>query len=265
VRDLAELADITTKAIQLAHDILTSSTLTSVRRKGDRDFVTDVDLTIEREVRAYLAQVTPEIGFLGEEEGHASTADSHSVWTLDPIDGTTNYIHGLPLYAVSLALVHQGDAITAAIDAPALGLRYSATRDQGVYCNGRAIRASATAQLRSAVVAIGDYAVGHGAAERNERRLRLTAALATRVERIRMLGSAALDLAFLAEGTVDASITLSNKPWDMAAGVLIAREAGATVTDVAGAPHSLTSAETVAVAANLADPLHELLREMTVP
>lgn len=134
MRDLDELAAITTIAIQLAHDILTTSTPTAVHRKSDRDFVTNVDLTIEREIRAYLAQTTPEIGFLGEEEGHTGTGDT--LWTLDPIDGTTNYVHGLPLYAISLALVHQGQALVGAIDAPALGLRYTAATGRGAYCNG---------------------------------------------------------------------------------------------------------------------------------
>lgn len=93
---------------------------------------------------------------------------------------------------------------------------------------------------------MGDYATGAGAAEKNARRFRLTQALAERVERIRMFGTAALDLAFVADGRIDGTITLSNKPWDMAAGVLIAREAGACVTDLDGVEHRRSSSETVA-------------------
>lgn len=255
MRDLDELAAITNQAIQIGHDILSSSTPTGVRAKSDRDFVTDIDLLIEREIRAYLARATPEAGFLGEEEGQVG--DPGTTWTLDPIDGTTNYVHGLPMYAISLALVHGGAALTAAIDSPALGLRYTATTGHHAYCNGVPIHASDTTELTRAVIAIGDFATGDRAAAKNVRRLRLTAALSDRVERIRMLGSAALDLAFVAHGKLDAAIMLSNKPWDTMAGSLLARCSGAHVVDSDGSTHSTASIDTIAAASNLLTVLTE--------
>jgi beta-phosphoglucomutase-like phosphatase (HAD superfamily) len=122
------------------------------------------------------------------------------------------------------------------------------------------MKASATTRLHDAVVAIGDYAVGDGADRKNEIRLAATIQLAPRVHRIRMLGTAALDLAWVADGRLDASVTLVNQPWDTAAGVLIAREAGATVTDADGSPHDINSAATIAAPASLLSQLLPLIR-----
>jgi Inositol monophosphatase family len=122
------------------------------------------------------------------------------------------------------------------------------------------MKASTTTRLRDAVVAIGDYAVGNGADRKNEIRLATTIQLAARVHRIRMLGTAALDLAWVADGRLDASVTLANQPWDTAAGVLLAREAGATVVDADGRPHNLDSAATIAAPAPLLSQLIPLLR-----
>ena len=124
------------------------------------------------------------------------------------------------------------------------------------------MRPSRTGSLTEAIVSIGDYAVGINAHDKNKLRLRLTALLAERVERVRMFGSAALDLVWVAEGRTDATIILANKPWDTAAGVLIAREAGAIVTDMRGSQHSFASGETVAVCPGLADELSRLIQEI---
>lgn len=117
-------------------------------------------------------------------------------------------------------------------------------------------------ELGAAIISIGDYAVGEGADDRNRPRLALTAALAANVERVRMFGSAALDLAWVAEGRTDGCVMLSNKPWDTAAGVVIARESGATVTDTDGSAHTAGSRHTVAAAPGLSA---RLLRLLTAP
>src|SRR5215467_13312654 len=186
----------------------------SFTEKHDRDLVSDLDIAIERQVRALLAEVTPQMGFLGEEEGRSGDPDAGWVWTLDPIDGTSNFAHGIPLCATSLALLHDGNAVLAVIDAPFLGQRYHAVQGQGAFAGDRRLAVSATRQLRDAVVAVGDYATGPGADRENEARLAVTVALAPRVHRLRMIGTAALDLAWVAEGRLDASVTLGNKPWD---------------------------------------------------
>jgi len=205
----------------------------------------EVDLAVERAVRAFLHEKTPDIGFLGEEEGEFD-GDTEPVWTLDPIDGTANLIHGVPLCAVSLGLIHQGRPVLGVIDLAFLGQRYSAVESEGAYVDGLSLRVSQTAGLRDAIVAIGDYAVGPDAGYRNRLRLAVTERLAARVLRVRMLGSAAIDLAWVAEGRLDASITLVNNPWDMAAGVIVAREAGAEVVDRDGTQYTYDSGATIA-------------------
>lgn len=260
MRAAAGLAAIARDAVRLGAELVRTSTPHQVAEKSDRDIVTDVDIKVEQEVRAYLRRATPECGFLGEEEGRSG--DDEYTWTLDPIDGTSNFAHGVPLCAVSLALVRDGRPIVAEITAPFLDLRYSAVAGQGSFVNGDRMRASRTSELSKAIVSIGDYAVGVNAEAKNQRRLRLTALLAERVERVRMFGSAALDLAWVAEGRTDATLILANKPWDTAAGVLLAREAGAAVLDRVGEPHTFQSSDTIVTCPGLADAVVSLVREV---
>jgi myo-inositol-1(or 4)-monophosphatase len=161
--------------------------------------------------------------------------------------------------AVSLALTHHGVPVIGVISAPFLGMEYFASTGNGAFLNGSPIRASTTHTLHTAIVSIGDYAVGPDARRKNPHRIALTAALADNVERIRMIGSAALDLAWVADGRTDACVILSNKPWDVAAGVVIAKEAGAAVTDATGQPHGISSAETIAATPGIADELTKLI------
>lgn len=233
------------EAVDLADKILLRSRDRSATFKGDRDPVTETDLAIERAMRDCLHHATPEAGFLGEETGGSTEG---LAWVLDPIDGTANFTHGVPLTAVSLALLDHGEPVVGLIAVQAEGVRYTAMRGHGAARDSEPIRASACTDLRAAMVAMGDYATGAGAADRNQARLRITAVLAARAQRVRMLGSAAIDLAWVAAGKLDASVMLSNKPWDTAAGVLIAREAGAKVTDLEGREHVLTSTATIASA-----------------
>jgi myo-inositol-1(or 4)-monophosphatase len=223
--------------------------------------VSDLDVAIERAVRGFFADQTPDIAFLGEEEGRSGSDAAGWLWTLDPIDGTSNFAHGIPLCAISLALVRDGRPVLAIIDAPFIGERYHAVEGHGAHLGDTRLNVSDTARLRDAVVAIGDYAVGPQAARRNETSLATTVALTSRVHRIRMLGTIALDLAWVAAGRLDASITLANHPWDTAAGVLLAREAGATVTDMDGTPHTFDSAATIAAAPPLITPLTTLISQ----
>ncbi|MGQ4617557.1 inositol monophosphatase family protein [Nocardia sp. R7R-8] len=257
-----KLLEIARSAVEQGAELLHTADRGTIRTKGDRDYVTGLDHRIQDDIRRYLAAATPECGFLGEElDGGALDHDARYMWVLDPIDGTSNFIHGLPLCAVSLALVHNGEPVIGVIGAPFLGLEYYAAAEGGAWSNDKPIRASDTKTLSRAVVSIGDYAVGQEAEPKNERRIALTAALAATVERVRMFGSAALDLVWVAEGRTDACVMLSNKPWDTAAGVLIAREAGAVVLDSSSRRHSLDSSDTIAVSPAIADELMSLVNE----
>ena len=163
-----------------------------------------------------MRERTPGIGFLGEEEGFTGSTgpDYGLTWVLDPVDGTVNFVHGLPLCAVPLGLVRRRRPVLGVIEAPFLGTRYHAAEGDGAYADGEPIRASGVATLADAVVAVGDYAVGADAEPANRLRLAVTARLVPRVQRIRMLGTAALDLAWLAHGRLDALVMLANNPWD---------------------------------------------------
>jgi myo-inositol-1(or 4)-monophosphatase len=259
-RDPRSLLPVAFQATEIATGLMRTRRPASVTEKHDRDLVSDVDLAIERQVRAHLAGATPDIGFLGEEEGQSGAPAGEWLWTLDPIDGTSNFAHGIPLCATSLALLQDGRPVLGVIDAPFLGQSYHAVEGYGAYSGVSRLAASGTAQLRDAVVAVGDYATGPRADHKNEQRLALTIQLAPRVHRVRMLGTAALDLAWVAEGRLDASITLGNKPWDTAAGVLLAREAGATVVDTDGSAHGFHSAATIAAADPLISQLLPLIQ-----
>ena len=251
-----DLLEIAWQATQIGAKTLGSSQPSAVQHKGDRDLVTDIDLAIQDDIAAYLAQTTPDIQLLAEESQHHPNINTTEwLWVLDPIDGTSNFVHGLPLCSVSLALLHRGRAVVAVTRAPLLGRTYHAMEDNGAFRNGQPISASQTDSLDEAIVSLGDYAVGADAAKLNEQRLALTAELVPRVERIRMVGAATLDLAFVAEGAIDACIMMSNKPWDTAAGTLIAREAGAHVTDANGDAHTHESVATIAAAPAIADQL----------
>lgn len=266
MKTMQELFEIAWQATQIGATTLKKSQPSSVQHKGDRDTVTDVDLTIQRDIAAYLTQTTPDIALLAEEsEQQPEIETSEWLWVLDPIDGTSNFVHGLPLCAVSLALLHAGRAVVAVTHAPLIGKTYHAIEGKGAFVNGQRITASATESLSEAIVSLGDYAVGHDAGRLNQYRLALTTELVPRVERIRMIGAATLDLAFVAEGALDACVMMSNKPWDTAAGTLIAREAGAQLTDAQGNPHTHSSASTIVTAPGIAEQLATVIRNTELP
>ncbi|OBH54824.1 inositol monophosphatase family protein [Mycobacterium sp. E2479] len=266
MKTMQALFEIAWQATQIGATTLKKSQPRSVLHKGDRDTVTDVDLAIQRDIATYLAQVTPDIALLAEESEHQPHIEtSEWLWVLDPIDGTSNFVHGLPLCAVSLALLHAGRAVVAVTHAPLLGRTYHAVEGKRAFVNGQRITASATDSLSGAIVSLGDYAVGHDAGRLNQHRLALTTELVPRVERIRMIGAATLDLAFVAEGALDACVMMSNKSWDTAAGTLIAREAGAQLTDAQGSPHTYSSASTIVAAPGIAEQLATVIRNTEVP
>lgn len=259
-RRLGELLPVAVEAAALAAGLIRTRAPGVLTAKGDRDLASEVDFAVEHVVRGFLAERTPEVDFLGEEEGHRSSG-AEFTWVLDPVDGTVNFVRGIPLCAVSLALVHGDRPVLGVIELPFLGGRYTAVEGQGAFVDGRPLAARRARRLDDAVVAVGDYAVGPNAAVHNAPRLAVTARLAARVQRVRMLGTAAVDLAWVAEGRVDALVMLANNPWDTAAGVVLAREAGARVTDADGTDHTLTSQATIAAAGPVLDELLALLRD----
>lgn len=256
--EYADLLPIAHQAVDIARDMMRTMQPGVLTAKGDRDMASEVDYAIENRIRDFLAQHTPDVALLGEENG--TTGDVGGLmWALDPVDGTVNFVHGSPLCAVSLGLVAENRAVLGVIDLPFLGCRYSAAEGAGAELDGRPIFVSGVSDISEAVVAIGDYAVGDGADERNRSRFAMTHRLAADVQRVRMHGSAAIDLAWLAAGRVDAVAMLSNNPWDTAGGIAIAREAGAGAIDLDGSPHCLTSSATIAASPSILHAVRELV------
>ncbi|MBO8197377.1 inositol monophosphatase family protein [Streptomyces smyrnaeus] len=258
--DLAALLEVADRAVDQAAELVTTMSLGKVTAKGDRDTVSEIDLAVEEKLRTFLLAETPEIGFLGEEHGASNEAGGALTWSLGPVDSTANLVNGMPLCGVSLGLVEGNRSVLGVIDLPFLGERYRGAAGQGAFRGEERISPRRTTSLKDAIVAIGDYAVGHNAENRNAPRLALTNLLATRAMRVRMLGSAATDLAWVAADRLDASIALSNHLWDTAAGTAIAREAGARVVDWDGTPHTAMSTATVVCAPSIADEVARIVK-----
>jgi myo-inositol-1(or 4)-monophosphatase len=257
---LNELLLIAGGAVDVASRLLLQgrSHLGGLVAKGDRDYSTRVDLQIEDAVRQMLG-VAQEIPFLGEERGGDSSAPL--LWVLDPVDGTTNLMKGSPLCAISLALLWEGEPVFGIVDLPLLGERFVARRGAGAYLNGVRLRIPDSDSLAESVVGMTDFAVADDRATENPIHIALLARLAPLALGVRTHGSAALDLAWLAAGRLGASVMLSNRAWDVSAGVLLAREAGAVVYDWDGSEHTLESRFTLASSVGLKENLLSLLAQ----
>jgi myo-inositol-1(or 4)-monophosphatase len=202
-------------------------------KSTDTDVVTAADRAVERQVVTALAAERPGDGVLGEEYGDSATTAAGAVrWILDPIDGTVNYLYGLPQYAVSLAAEIDGVVVAGVVHNPATGDEWTATRGGGAWRDGRRLTGSVRTTLDQSLVATG---FGYDPARRAHQGA-VAAALLPRIRDIRRFGAASLDLCLAAEGSVDAYFEKGLNPWDHAAGGLVASEAGLLVSGLDGAP-----------------------------
>ncbi|GAB3232390.1 inositol monophosphatase family protein [Glycomyces halotolerans] len=261
--ELLDFLSIAERAVEAAFAVIRveADREWSVKGKGDRDFATDVDFAVEDEVRRRLAERTPEIPLLGEERGRSGGSDSRFEWVLDPIDGTVNFAHGSPLHCVSLALTDRGDPVVGVVAAPRADEWFTAAAGHGARLNGRRLVFDGPVDLAEAVVSLGDFATGTEASTRNEERFALLSRLVPRVQRIRMIGSAALDLCWVASGRLDATLHDRIHLWDVAAGIVVAREAGAVVADWEGGAFGSGPNSIAACSAGLLPDLVDLLRD----
>jgi myo-inositol-1(or 4)-monophosphatase len=211
--------------------------------KGPRNFVTAADHRAEAIVREELAKARPDYGFLGEEGGARAGSDKTHRWIVDPLDGTTNFLHGIPHFAVSIALERNGTIVAGLIYNPANEEMFIAERGKGAFLNDKRIRVAARERLADAVVACGlpHYGRGDLALARCE-----IAAAQRHFAGLRRYGAAALDLAWVAAGRLDAYWERDLSPWDLAAGLLLVREAGGFVSDIDGGDAILTKGNVVA-------------------
>ena len=212
-------------AARLAGNYLLNHSAGTITHKLDNDYVTEADKMSEQLICEALLSRYPEDGFFGEEEGESEGKNGR--WIVDPIDGTTNFICDLPLYTVSIAYEEAGEIVVGCVYCPRLNEMYTAVKGQGAFLNGKAIRVSEKTVLRDAIVGM---SFGARYADARERMTSLMPALIGSVSDMRRLGSAALDLCFVACGRYDAFIELHLFLYDIAAGLLIVREAGGLVT-----------------------------------
>ncbi len=214
-----------------------------VDKKSAIDLVTEVDVAIEREFRALIGGRFPDHAVLGEELGGSDAPPAGPCWVFDPIDGTTNFAHGLPIFCASLALEFDGVAEIAAVYDPTRRELFTAERGGGARLNGRPLHVSPATDLVDALLVTGFPYDVHS---RVEEIVGLFAAFVGKARAVRRLGSAAIDLCYVAAGRMDGFWESDLKPWDIAGGALIVAEAGGTVTDLSGDPFSSRSRQVLA-------------------
>jgi myo-inositol-1(or 4)-monophosphatase len=223
-----------------------------ITEKRPRDLVTDADRASEALIIERLRELRPESSILGEESGFTQ-GKSDERWIIDPLDGTTNYAHRYPLFAVSIACEQAGMLVAGAVYAPMLHELYAAAAGKGATLNGEPIHVSPIRRMRDAMACTG-FTPG-----RNDRNMRNFGAISSEAQAVRRDGSAALNLAFLALGRFDGFWEFDLKPWDVAAGALLVREAGGMVTTLAGDRWSLASESILATNGTLTDPFLRIL------
>jgi myo-inositol-1(or 4)-monophosphatase len=202
-----------------------------VSLKGPGDFVSAADRRADKTLIAELEKARPTYGFLTEESGDIEGSDKGNRWIIDPLDGTTNFLHGIPLFAISVALEREGKVVAGVIYNPVLNELYTAERGSGAFLNDRRLRVAARKGLPEAIVGTGVPHLGNPA-ESGE--AELTRRLNQRTAGMRCMGSASIELAWVASGRYDAYWHYRLQPWDFAAAALMIREAGGTVSDGAG-------------------------------
>jgi myo-inositol-1(or 4)-monophosphatase len=214
-----------------------------VSMKGPGDYVSQADRKAEEIVFAELSKARPGYAFLMEERGVVEGEDAQHRWIVDPLDGTTNFLHGIPIFSVSIALERQGQVVAGVIYNPAMDELYTAERGGGAFMNDRRLRVAGRAKLTDAVIGCGVPHLGRG--QHGNFLIELRNVMAE-VSGVRRLGSAALDLAYVAAGRMDGFWETGLSSWDIAAGILLVREAGGFVSDMDGAQGMLDNGEVVA-------------------
>ncbi len=255
--DLAIFLDAAKEAALRAAEVLERwRAKFQVKEKGRFDLVTDADVESQRAIQAYLSARFPEHAFLGEEEGASKTRppiDAPPTWIIDPIDGTTNYVHDCPFYCVSIGLQIAGELVVGVVYDPPHKEMFAAAQGHGAWLNTRRLTTSATPALAQALLATGFAPDLRG----NEQALEWWRVLSFQTQALRRTGSTALNMAYVAAGRFDGFYAFDNHVWDVAGGTVLVREAGGIVTDVDGSVYDPFTPDALA-----ANPLlHPLLVE----
>lgn len=233
-----------------------------VSKKGPADFASTADHAAERTLARELGHGRPGYGMLLEERGAVEGTDERHRWIVDPLDGTLNFLHGLPHFAISIALERDGELVAGVIHDPIRHETFWAEKGAGAYLNDQRLRVSGRRRIAESVVATGIPYMAQG--EHGPFQAQL-AAVMPEVAAVRSFGAAALDLAYVAAGRYDAFWEQGLSPWDMAAGIVIVREAGGLVSDLSGSDAMMKSGDILATNDHLQGPLARILRHAAKP
>jgi len=252
-----EMCEIARRAGRFIAEQRETFSFSDVEFKGEQNMVSYVDKQAERMVADELAGLIPEAGFVTEEGTVASDTEKPLVWIVDPLDGTTNFIHGFSPYCVSIALSEEGELVAGVVYEVTRDEMFYAWRGSYAYLNGQRIRVSEVDSLSKALIAIG---FSYGELSRTDEFVDSLVHFQNTTNGIRRLGSAAADLAYVACGRCDAFYHRGLSPWDVAAGALIARQAGARVTDYRGGENYVFGREIIACCPSLYDDFQRQVR-----
>ncbi|HWK46104.1 MAG TPA: inositol monophosphatase family protein [Stellaceae bacterium] len=233
-----------------------------VSQKGPSDFVSTADLKSEKTLRNELERARPGYGFLMEESGLSEGTDPHNRWIVDPLDGTTNFLHGIPHFAISIALERNGEILAGVIYEPLKDEAYWAEKGSGAWANDRRLRISGRRNLGEAVIGTGLPFRGKGD---HQPYLKTLEAVMAATSGVRRFGAAALDLAYVAAGRFDGYWEYGLQPWDIAAGILLVREAGGYVSEPLGGHDMMRTGNVLAANDHLHLPLGRLVKLPVTP
>ncbi|MCK6406809.1 MAG: inositol monophosphatase [Rhodocyclaceae bacterium] len=258
--------NIAIKAARRAGQIINRASLDvdllKVTAKRQSDFVTEVDKAAEAAIIEVLREAYPNYGILAEESGATAGKQADYQWIIDPLDGTTNFIHGLPQYAVSIALAHNGQLVQAVVFDPERNELFTASKGRGAFLNERRIRVSKRTRLDEALIGTG---FPYRCFDHVDTYLALFKELTQKTAGLRRPGAASLDLSWVACGRLDGFWEFGLSPWDMAAGALIITEAGGLVSDLAGESAYLESGNLVAGSPKIFSPLLQVVQSHRTP
>jgi len=262
---LHPMLNIAVKAARAAGAVINRASLDieklQVQTKGANDFVTEVDQHAEQVIVETILQAYPGHGILAEESGRALGAkDSEFVWIIDPLDGTTNFIHGFPVYSVSIALAHRGVVQQAVVYDPTRNDLFIASRGRGAFLNDRRLRVSKRLRMQEALIGTG-FPFRKG--DNFKRYMKMFEDVMTQCAGLRRPGSAALDLCYVAAGYYDGFFETGLSPWDVAAGSLIVTEAGGLIGNFTGEADYLYQREVVAGTPKVYGQLVNILSQYT--
>ncbi len=254
-KELELAKDVAVEAGQLINKLAKKPS--EIKYKGQVDLVTNADLEAEKLIIGRLKEAFGEYEIISEESATDLKKDAEYVWVIDPLDGTTNYAHRFPIYCVSIALVNNSKSVVGAVYEPNIGEMFSASVGDGAFLNGKPISVSDTKDLDKSLLATG---FPYDIRENPKPVLNLFSSFALQAQGVRRAGAAALDICYLASGRLDGFWELGLKPWDMAAGSLIALEAGAKFSKFNGSSFDIWTPEVLATNGYIHDQMMDVIK-----